>query len=336
METFQKIQEDKKKKDEKEAKDNFNRDRRAFVNGLHDDAQAKAYKEYIDDKNLRSGRGQEWLLFIEKRKQEKKDFNLLEDDLLKIADLQTEEYHQRSVDDKVSKYQRALRIGARQQRAAQHYQETVLDKIVDKEDEEIATFEAKEEQLYQNAMKAHAQKKQQLKQDCQDFEKQYEKRQQNLAECFKQDKVEHGQVLEHKFKHFLKEVELKEHKRLSYEKDIAKFWDKQVNEKKENKCKQRKADADFQEGIKFREAVDEDSVERQAQDILAIQQSLGRETYPIQQRKDALNLGKGAPAVASDGNYDNRVYSVTKDIFYKPIDSRNRLSINWDPTKTID
>lgn len=336
VETFQKIQEDKKKKDQKEAKDSFNKERRAFCNGLQEDAQAKAYKEAIDDKNLRSGRGQEWLLFIEKRKQEKQDFNLLEDDLLKIADLQTEEYHQRSVDDKVRKYQRSVRIGARQQKAAQHYQETVLDKIVDKEDEEIALFEAKEEQLYQNAMSKHAGKKSQLKQDCLHFEKGYQKRKQNQYEFFKQDKAEHGQVLEEKFMHFLKESEQKESKRLSYEKEITNFWAKQVNEKKQNKIKRKQADADFQEGVKFREAVDEDSVERQAQELLAIQQSLGRETYPIQQCKDALNLGKGAPVVASDGNYDNRVYSVTKDIFYKPIDSRNRLSINWDPTKTVE
>ena len=81
--------------------------------------------------------------------------------------------------------------------------------------------------------------------------------------------------------------------------------------------------------------MDEDSVERYTDRLISLQQSLGRDTYPIRKCKNTLGLGQGPPVVASD-NFDNKIYSVTKDIFYKPIDSRNRLSINWNPDRTIE
>ena len=46
--------------------------------------------------------------------------------------------------------------------------------------------------------------------------------------------------------------------------------------------------------------------------------------------KSNLTFGIGPALVAAD-NFDNKIYAVTKDQFYTPLDSRNRLSINWDP-----
>ena len=71
-------------------------------------------------------------------------------------------------------------------------------------------------------------------------------------------------------------------------------------------------------------------MERYTERLLSMQQSLGRETYAIRKCKSNLALGKGPVLVAAD-NFDNKIYSVPKDKFYQPVDSRNRLSINWDP-----
>ena len=30
-------------------------------------------------------------------------------------------------------------------------------------------------------------------------------------------------------------------------------------------------------------------------------------------------------------NFDNKIFAQMKDIHYKPVDSRNRLSLNWNP-----
>ena len=36
-------------------------------------------------------------------------------------------------------------------------------------------------------------------------------------------------------------------------------------------------------------------------------------------------------------NFDNKIYAQAKDTYYKPVDSRNRLSINWNPDdKTME
>ena len=77
-------------------------------------------------------------------------------------------------------------------------------------------------------------------------------------------------------------------------------------------------------------------MERYTEQLLSTQQSLGRDTYSIRKCKSNLALGKGPALVAAENVYlndhmDNRIQAVTKDQFYQPIDSRNRLSINWYP-----
>ena len=71
-------------------------------------------------------------------------------------------------------------------------------------------------------------------------------------------------------------------------------------------------------------------MERYTERLLSTQQSLGRETYPIKKCKSNLAFGKGPALVAAD-NFDNKIYAATKDQFYQTSESRNRLSINWNP-----
>jgi len=44
--------------------------------------------------------------------------------------------------------------------------------------------------------------------------------------------------------------------------------------------------------------------------------------------KSKMGLGKGPPLIASDAS-GIRTHHTTKDIFYKPEHSRERLSITW-------
>ena len=65
-------------------------------------------------------------------------------------------------------------------------------------------------------------------------------------------------------------------------------------------------------------------------------QYLGCNTYSISKCKSNLALCKGPALVVAENVYlndhiDNRIQAITKDQFYQPIDSRNRLSIIWYP-----
>ena len=58
--------------------------------------------------------------------------------------------------------------------------------------------------------------------------------------------------------------------------------------------------------------------------------------WDVRKFKSNFALEKGPALVAAENVYlndhiDNRIQTVTKDQFYQPIDSRNRLSINWYP-----
>ena len=65
-------------------------------------------------------------------------------------------------------------------------------------------------------------------------------------------------------------------------------------------------------------------------------QSYESDTYSIRKCKSNLALGNGPALVAATNVYlnnhiDNRIQAMTRDQFYQPIDSRNRLSIIWYP-----
>ena len=173
METFQHFQVAQKRKEIREAKEKSDSERRRFVTELHDDAQAKAYQDHIKDLEHRKAHGEDLMNYIKQRQEDKKNHEILDEDLLMIADNIADKYHQANVKENVRKHERSLRIGARQQRAQQHYKETILDKIVDKEDEIVAQYEAKEDGLYWNAVKNAKDRKDQYLSQVKDFQHDY-------------------------------------------------------------------------------------------------------------------------------------------------------------------
>jgi hypothetical protein len=68
--------------------------------------------------------------------------------------------------------------------------------------------------------------------------------------------------------------------------------------------------------------------ERYTEAVLHTQVGRGNSTYAIQKAKSRMGLGKGPPLVASDAS-GIRTHHVTKNVFYKPEHSRERLSITW-------
>ena len=114
------------------------------------------------------------------------------------------------------------------------------------------------------------------------------------------------------------------------------FWDDQCGELNKDRKNFKQEFADYENAIKFREDQDEDVFEKYAEDLIYKEQSMLRDTYPMRKAKVQMNLGKGAVIQALD-NFDNKIYTQMKDIHYKPVDSRNRLSINWNPDdRTIE
>ena len=330
IESFQHFQAEKKKTDTKEAKLKSDTERRTFVNGLHDDAQAKGYQELLKESKIRKDHGQDLIKMITEKNESKDKYDKVENDLLDLADAQAEGHHKAKIDEKIAKHERILRIGARQHHAAKLYKENVLDKIVDKEDDNIEDFLAKEDNLYWNAMKKHKDKKVDLAKSLNHFHNEDQKIKNQRREVAKTEIVLERENDEQKFETFLKYAQNQDDKRLYKANEIKRFWNDQCNAKKEAKRMQKKAEADYLKAIKYRESVDEDNFEQIAENLISTQQALGRETYPVVKCKAKLALGRGPPLVAAD-NFGNKIYAVTKDQFYKPIDSRNRLSINWNP-----
>ena len=114
------------------------------------------------------------------------------------------------------------------------------------------------------------------------------------------------------------------------------FWDDQCGELNKDRKNFKQDHADYENAIKFREDQDEDVFEKYAEDLIFKEQSMLRDTYPMRKAKVQMNLGKGAVIQALD-NFDNKIYTQMRDIHYKPVDSRNRLSINWNPDdRTIE
>jgi hypothetical protein len=68
--------------------------------------------------------------------------------------------------------------------------------------------------------------------------------------------------------------------------------------------------------------------ERYTEDLVHNQVARGHNVYPIRKAKSKMGLGMGPPLIASDAS-GIRHHHQTKNIYYKPEHSRERLSITW-------
>ena len=137
-------------------------------------------------------------------------------------------------------------------------------------------------------------------------------------------------VNEKEFQEHLFRTKDKETNRLKDIETLKGFWKNQCNELDSNRKAFRQSHKDYEDAIKLYEDINEDNFEKHAEDLIFEEKARGRDTYPMRKAKVAMNLGRGA-AIMNMDNFDHKIYANMTDIYYKPIDSRNRLSINWNP-----
>ena len=81
----------------------FSKERRAHVNKLYDDAHAKGYHDELKAKAERDLNGKILQEFIKRRDLQKQYMKDLDDDLLQIADNQTEREHEKTMKEKIER-----------------------------------------------------------------------------------------------------------------------------------------------------------------------------------------------------------------------------------------
>ena len=77
-------------------------------------------------------------------------------------------------------------------------------------------------------------------------------------------------------------------------------------------------------------AIEADELEEYAERLVATQMKRRHNVYPIQKAKEKLGFeSQGRPVLLASDASKIRIHPQTKDMFYKPEHSRDRLSINW-------
>lgn len=127
---------------------------------------------------------------------------------------------------------------------------------------------------------------------------------------------------------------------------LNKFWanqNKELEEKRRNKItadKQRLSNTlkrwgrpgsawNYLNSSNSRYNEEDDQLETYVEKLLLEEKSKDLNVYPIMKAKQLLSLGRGVPLIAAD-NSGIRLNPLAKNIFYRPEDSRERLSITWN------
>ena len=86
----------------------------------------------------------------------------------------------------------------------------------------------------------------------------------------------------------------------------------------------------YQEDTKTKIAIEDDQLEDYAEKLVSTQFNKGYKVRPIIKAKQTLGLeARGCPVLIASDASKIRIQPQPKDIFYRPEDSRERLSINW-------
>lgn len=108
------------------------------------------------------------------------------------------------------------------------------------------------------------------------------------------------------------------------------FWDNQCNDLKAQRNGRKDLNKKHQEDTKTKMAIEDDQLEDYAENLVATQFNKGYNVHPIKKAKEKLGLeARGCPVLIASDSSKIRIQPQPKDIFYRPEDSRERLSINW-------
>ena len=261
-----------------------------------------------------------------------------------LADDQDEKHHLFKMKTQYDRKEKTIRNGAKQHHVHDLYRENVLlgngkeniKKIVDAENAKIEREKIEDRLKSLREEEECREKKATMVDSIRHFKREDLKIKDQRNVKVKRDLIEEKDVNEENFIEYLKRMSNKESNRMSNAQTLKEFWNKQCKELNNDRTKFRQDHQDYENAIKYSEDLEEDEFEVFAENVITQQKARHRDTYPIRKLKTALNLGKG-PAIMAMDNFDNKIYAQTKDPYYKPVDSRNRLSINWNPdNKTME
>ena len=86
----------------------------------------------------------------------------------------------------------------------------------------------------------------------------------------------------------------------------------------------------WQDNVTTKEAIEDDQLEEYAEKLVSTQFNKGYNVHPIKKAKETLGLeARGCPVIIASDASKIRIQPQPKDIFYRPQQSRDRLSINW-------
>ena len=89
-------------------------------------------------------------------------------------------------------------------------------------------------------------------------------------------------------------------------------------------------DKKHQDDVTTKIAIEDDQFEEYAEQLIEKQFNKGYRVHPIRKAKEKLGLeARGCPVLIATDASKIRIQPQPKDIFYRPEQSRDRLSINW-------
>ena len=329
IQMFQKEQARKKEHDDQLAKDTFNAERREYVTKLANHARSKAFVEFDEKKELAKAWGKMYTEDMVKKQERRKNFDELERGLLDLAKHQEDAFVQETTRQKVRDNERVIATGAKQKKAADWLKENVFDKVVDDEDERIRRDVAKKDQTDRMKEIAEKRRKDEIVDALMAFHLADRRIKVDRRLKVEEDKRDERAKNLRMFGEFIDHIGLEHAKKQSTIKLYTQFWDDQCKELNERRRLERQTDVDLVDAVKLNEDVDEENIEKKAEDLIHFQGTRGRNTIPLRKAKKGLALGMGPTLQAAD-NLDHRLHTQAKDMFYKPEHSRQRLSINWD------
>ena len=134
------------------------------------------------------------------------------------------------------------------------------------------------------------------------------------------------------FEAFLDHLDHTTNNRLEKAGVYKKFWADQCRMMAEKRQEDKDFEKRLQDDRKRKDLIIEDEIERYAEDLTGTQRRALKPTYPIERAKLRLGLeARAMPALVASDESKIRMFPTPKDIFYRPEEARERMSINWDP-----
>ena len=299
---------------------------------MADSARQKAANELKQEVDERRKWGLQHLSMAEeKRMREEQDHqrNLKE---MELADAQQEVFQAKKFIESQQRKAKTVANGAKQHLAYSLLKKDVLDKIVD--DTDYRNSKVQEQRRLEEAEKQRKDdgRKEKIAEELRHYHKDHQQRCRLRKEDQMMKREAERQREAKEFSDFLNHLNQVTDEEKQKAHVYKRFWDDQCKILQSQRTESKDFDRMYQEDRVTKDLITEDNIEAYAERLISRQKSAMKDPYPIEKAKSKLGLSaRGKPALVASDNSKIRMYSTTKDIFYRPEEARERMSINWNP-----